>query len=250
MTEAEWLAARDPQPMLDALRRRAGGRKLRLFACACCRDVMPLLVSRWPAVDERLRHAVGACEQEAEEPGGPRPMWDDYWACCQDLRSVVTGRPWPEVQAAARAVRSLLDWWQSMAWSQVLTPRERAVRAACAARDVARAAAEAVKCVAGANGRAARAGERARQAHLVRDLFGNPFRPAPRVDPTWLAWNGGTVRKLAEGIYAERAFDRLPILADALEDAGCTDAALLSHCRSAGEHMRGCWPVDLLLGKG
>jgi len=78
---------------------------------------------------------------------------------------------------------------------------------------------------------------------------GNPFRPAPHIDPAWLAGNGGTVPKLARAIYDERAFDRLPVLADALEDAGCTDADILTHCRSGGEHVRGCWVVDLLLGK-
>jgi hypothetical protein len=61
--------------------------------------------------------------------------------------------------------------------------------------------------------------------------------------------DGGTVPKLAAAIYEERAFDRLPVLADALEDARCADAAILGHCRSGGEHVRGCWVVDLVLGK-
>ena len=65
----------------------------------------------------------------------------------------------------------------------------------------------------------------------------------------WLAWNGGTVPRIAQAIYAERAFDRLPVLADALEDAGCANADVLAHCRSGGEHVRGCWVIDLLLGK-
>jgi hypothetical protein len=55
---------------------------------------------------------------------------------------------------------------------------------------------------------------------------------------------------LAQAIDDERAFDRLPILADALEDAGCTDADLLNHCRGPGLHVMGCWVVDMLLGKG
>lgn len=70
-----------------------------------------------------------------------------------------------------------------------------------------------------------------------------------RLDPTWLAWCDKTVPKLAQAIYDECAFDRLPILADALEEAGCTDADILDHCRQAGEHVRGCWIVDLILGK-
>jgi hypothetical protein len=83
---------------------------------------------------------------------------------------------------------------------------------------------------------------------LFRDVFGNPFRPVTP-GPSWLSWNDGTMPKMAQAIYDERAFDRLPILADALEDAGCTDAAILDHCRGGGEHVRGCWVVDLLLGK-
>jgi hypothetical protein len=87
------------------------------------------------------------------------------------------------------------------------------------------------------------------QADLLRCIFGPlPFRPVV-IDPSWLTWNGGTIPKLAEAIYDERRFGDLPILADALEEAGCTDADTLAHCRSGGEHVRGCWVVDLLLGR-
>jgi hypothetical protein len=67
------------------------------------------------------------------------------------------------------------------------------------------------------------------------------------IDPAWLRWNEGTVRKIAETIRDTRDFGRLPVLADALEDAGCADAELLDHCRAGGPHVRGCWVVDLLL---
>jgi hypothetical protein len=87
------------------------------------------------------------------------------------------------------------------------------------------------------------------RCQVVREMFGNPFRPIT-VDPSWLASNNGTVPKLAQSIYDERVFDRLPILADALEDAGCTNQDMLMHCRAGGEHVRGCWVVDLLLAKG
>jgi hypothetical protein len=90
---------------------------------------------------------------------------------------------------------------------------------------------------------------RSSQAALLRDLFGNPFRPAPAVEPAWLGWNDGTVPKLASSLYDARAFDRLRVLADALEDAGCADAELPGHLRGPGPHLRGCWAVDLLLGK-
>ncbi len=96
---------------------------------------------------------------------------------------------------------------------------------------------------------AARAG-RLDQVTLLRDIFGPlPFRPVA-VDPSWLAWNAGTVRQLAEGIYQERAFDRIPILADALEEAGCDNEEILQHLRGPGPHVRGCWVLDLLSGRG
>jgi hypothetical protein len=80
----------------------------------------------------------------------------------------------------------------------------------------------------------------------VRDIFG-PLSFCPvTVDPDWLT---SAVVALAEGIYDERTFDRMPILADALEDAGCTAHDILNHCRQQGSHVRGCWAVDLILGK-
>ena len=81
------------------------------------------------------------------------------------------------------------------------------------------------------------------QADLVRCLFGNPFRPMT-LDP---AWRTTAAVGLARGIYEANAFDRLPILADALEDAGCDDAAVLAHCRTDAVHARGCYVVDALL---
>jgi hypothetical protein len=83
---------------------------------------------------------------------------------------------------------------------------------------------------------------------LLHEIFGNLFRTSP-IPSAWLAWNDGAIRKMAQAIYDERAFDRLPLLADALEDAGCDNADILAHCRSGREHVRGCWVVDLLLGK-
>jgi hypothetical protein len=83
------------------------------------------------------------------------------------------------------------------------------------------------------------------QPLLLRDIFGNPFRPVA-ADPNWLT---ADVIALARGIYDDKAFDRMPILADALQDAGCVNEDVLSHCRTAQVHARGCWVVDLLLGK-
>ena len=90
--------------------------------------------------------------------------------------------------------------------------------------------------------------ESMRQAELLRDVIGNPFHRHV-IDPAWLAWNGATVHRIASSIYESKNWDELPILADALEDAGCGDADILTHCRSTGLHTRGCWVVDLLLDK-
>lgn len=90
------------------------------------------------------------------------------------------------------------------------------------------------------------AAETAAQAGLVRELFGNPFRPVS-FDPAWLRWNDGVVERLARLIHDDRAFDHLPILADALEEAGCDNADMLAHCRHTNTHVRGCHVVDLVL---
>ncbi|MCE9529888.1 MAG: hypothetical protein K8T89_01910 [Planctomycetes bacterium] len=85
----------------------------------------------------------------------------------------------------------------------------------------------------------------AEQAKLIREVSGNPFRPVA-IDDRWLT---STVVDIAEAIYEERAFDRMPILSDALMDAGCDSEEMITHCRGNGPHVRGCWVVDLLLGK-
>jgi hypothetical protein len=85
-------------------------------------------------------------------------------------------------------------------------------------------------------------------ADILRDLFGNPFRPVA-VDPSWLAWQDGTVRALAQNIYDEQVFADLPVLADALEEAGCQHRPILEHCRRPARHVRGCWVLDLLLSR-
>jgi hypothetical protein len=94
------------------------------------------------------------------------------------------------------------------------------------------------------------------QAELLRDIFGNPFHPSPFLPSNVLRWNDGTIVRLAEVVYEESdmpggALDnsRLAILADALLDAGCDDEALIQHCRSEGQHVRGCWAIDLILEK-
>jgi hypothetical protein len=217
MTEAEWLAAADPGPMLDFLRGRGGAtdRKLRLFAVACCRRVWHLFSDHpWS------REAVGLAESLAERQ------------VTEEQREVAWDSTFPDTELDVPEGGP--HWYARLATHNTLAGG--ANRAAWLA---ASAAAHAVPDPA----------EPGAQAGLLRDLLGNPFRPAPPLALAVLSWNGGTVPRLAAAIYEERAFDRLPVLADALEDTGCTDADILGHCRAGGEHVRGCWVVDLVLGK-
>lgn len=91
--------------------------------------------------------------------------------------------------------------------------------------------------------------ERSYQCDLIRDIFANPFKPRPAIDPSWLRWGDGTVYRLAQSIYEGRRFGDMSILHDALLDAGCDDEDILDHCKSPGPHVRGCWVLDLCLGK-
>jgi hypothetical protein len=86
------------------------------------------------------------------------------------------------------------------------------------------------------------------QGGILHELFGNPFRPII-LDPSWLSWHGGLLVSMARQMYDRRDFTDMPVMGDALEDAGCSNQDILSHCRSGGEHYRGCWVLDLVLGK-
>ena len=228
MTEAEWLTCANARTMLTFLGDKPGERKLRLFTCACWR-------LRWPEpADPRSARAVAAAERYAD-------------GLC----------PWEEVKAAheeaslcLRAAGQALDeagWGTDRAAFRAAQDRQR-VASAAATTAVAghKFGAEYVLRLAqeGATKK-----QRAGWADLVREVFGNPFRPAP-VDAAWLTANGGLVQRLAQSIYDERRFGDLGVLGDALEEAGCGAGALLAHCRSDGPHVLGCWAVDALLQKG
>jgi hypothetical protein len=220
--------------MLAALRGRASDRKLRLFVAACCRRVWHLLT------DDRSRGAVEAQERYADGAAPAhelRAAQSAALAAAESDESV--GAPASAKFAAAEA-----------GFGAPARGRARAtLEAEAGAYDAAKFAAEA----AGLDGpgrdrpggwHAGRDAEQGAQGDLLRDLFGNPFRPGS-ADPSWLT---PTAVALAQTIYADRAFDRLPLLADALMDAGCDSEDILTHCRSAGPHVRGCWVVDLVLG--
>jgi hypothetical protein len=195
---------------------KSGRRQLRLFACACCRQV-------WHLLGDEGRAAVEAAEGYADDRATP-----------DDLRKALNAA-W-STTGAGRLVRKSARGAAVYAARPSIT--SGAFQAAAEARRAVRYAAEGPRAAFAAAGRL--------QCELLRDIF-NPFRPV-RVGPAWLRWNDGTVRKLAQALYDERSYDRWPILADALEDAGCDQADLLGHLRGPGPHVRGCWAIDLLLG--
>ena len=162
-----------------------------------------------------------------------------------------TRRAWDRVAAPGRAAVEVAERFADGR----ATPAElRAARLACkdaggggawyaaASRPAVAARNAALSALAGGDPGA----ERAAQAGLLRDVAGNPYRPAA-VDKRWRTTD---VLALALAVYDERAFDRLPLLGAALMDAGCADEQIISHCRADGPHVRGCWVVDLILGKG
>jgi hypothetical protein len=230
MTEAEWLACTEPTPMLEFLRGKASDRKLRLFACACCRRFWHLIE------DERSRKAVEVSERYADGLATRQEVASARGQLKADYRN-------KHRAAIVKAVSEQAAFGWAFGWDMV----QDTLRAKSS--DVARLEVHgfAAACHTGlvSDGR-----QGYYPTVLLHDLFGPlPFRSVT-LDPAWLAWQGGTVPKLTQAIYQERAFDRLPILADALEEAGCHDPDILAHCRQTGPHVRGCWVVDLLLGKG
>jgi hypothetical protein len=227
VTEAEWHGGDDPGAMLEFLRDKAGDRKKRLFMAACCRGVWRLLP------DPRSRRAVEVAEWYADGAATRREL-----AAAHGKAVAVAGH-------GVRHVAWAAYWTSSRTLSDSIINNVRFNTAQAAAREAHDAGAAANPVAAYAAGGAA---EARRQADILRDLFGNPFRPSA-VDPAWLTWKDGTVRKLARAIYDERHFADLPILADALEEAGCADAEILGHCRGGGDHFRGCWVLDLLLAR-
>jgi hypothetical protein len=251
--DIEWLTCEDPGPMLAFLRGKVGGRKFRLFACACCRRVGHLLS------DERSARAVGVAVQAARREAAAasevtrsvRAMRDAAWGDAivvrdhEAAREAAPDAAWAVEQAAAGAERTLEPDALYGATEAVWRCGRAAWHSACDAADPIFGHASSAAAEAGA---AARRAEGRRQAHLLRDLVGLlPFVPV-EVDPGWLVWDGGLVPKLARALYDEGRFEDLPVLADALEDAGCDSRPLLRHCREPGHHVRGCWAVDLVLG--
>jgi hypothetical protein len=219
VTESEWLASTDPQKMLEYLRGKASDRKLRLFAVACVRGTF------WSQLTGQARkNTVEVAEQFADGHNSDAEMGSAYFA------KWLSDDDWTLAGCAAREC-AIPSAWKAL--TDVLLYMREAVR------------------------RGQLGSERMSYGvQVLRCIVGTPFRPPPPLPPAILAWNDGTVKRIAEGAYDDRRLpegildpSRLAILADALLDAGCDDEELLSHLRSAGPHWRGCFAMDTCLGK-
>ncbi|HEY7159580.1 MAG TPA: hypothetical protein VH575_36875 [Gemmataceae bacterium] len=209
MTEAEWLACTDPYKMLAFLGDKVSDRKQWLTACACCRNIPGFLAS------DAGRSCLEVVERFAEGAATEEELvalHEDDW----DMRWY---RNWPG-SSLGRAITTYHDaHWDMLPAGATREERTEAVSRAMA-----------------------------EVTGLVRELFSNLFR-LTTLDPSWLTWHDGLLVSMARQMYDSRDFTDMPILADALEEAGCTDQDILGHCRSGREHVRGCWVVDLVLGK-
>lgn len=233
MTEDEWLTPCISEKvipsdrMLQFLRNQSGlGRKRRLLAVACCSRVMKWMPEEClPAVamaerlaegpvDEAERWEAFAAAGDAQETQPTLPQsWAGYCAYRASGRPVDYERPTSfqfDGAALVAQVAAQPAAWVNRQWDNVVLVTER--------RTI---------------------------ADLIRDIFGNPFRPVA-ISQAWLS---PEAVKLAQSLYDERGFDRLSLLADELEKAGCQETAILDHCRQIGPHVRGCWVVDLVLKK-
>jgi hypothetical protein len=238
MTEAQWLAGEDPEAMLGHLEGKASPRKLRLFACACCRRLWHLLE------DARSREALEVSERFA-----------DGQAVEADVQAAVA-RAWEAVEAIPDSTSGirLAEDVASFAFAILRHPSPSfafaILRRILHQMRFARHVAEGVRLLLHLP---SDVDECLAHCDLLRDLFGNPFRPAT-LNP---AWRTPDAVALAQAAYDQRPLPagtldaaRLAVLADALEEAGCSDGAMLSHLRGPGHHVRGCWVVDLILNRG
>ncbi len=222
MTASEWLTCGDPFAMLAYLQGRASDRKLRLFACGCCRHYWHLLreeesrnavlvaerFAEGEATQQELEYAVEDAVDAGREGDGRASV-----ACCHHRRD--QSYPLEAAECVARELIDLMSRRRGLSYSGELTDDEWKA-------------------------------ELWAQADILRDIFGDPFGPAV-ID--LIVWLTPSVMTLAESVYNERAFHRMPLLGDALEAAGCDNPDMLGHCRSHKGHFRGCWVVDAIVGK-
>ncbi|OAI53037.1 hypothetical protein AYO44_16340 [Planctomycetaceae bacterium SCGC AG-212-F19] len=217
--------------MLQFLHGKVGDRKLRLFALSCVRRIMPGIFyeDHREAVDVMQRFLDG--QATAKEYEDQKAMFRQAVSGGTSLRpSLPFERACPDLfnDDAWVAANSLIGTVASDALVEFHAQHKNDP-----GYDFVR------------DGDNHRNAVLEMQASALRDIVGNPIHSPTLPD----AWRTSIVTSLAHAIYTDRAFDRMPILGDALEDAGCTNADILAHCRQPGPHVRGCWVVDLVMGK-
>lgn len=245
MTKAEWLTCNEPRAMLAFMRRRLSQRKLRLFAVASCRRV-------WEGVTPHARLAVEIAEQFADgltdqqeraaarkgvnKDADAADCWNGAMGCGWFAADHSAWRAAKFVTYNASGARPPKAWLEA---SKISKSGRRPSRALQRASREGWAEVNRIEGIA--------------QSHFLRDLI--PFHRVG-IDAAVLSWNHNTVVRLAQAAYDDRLLPAgildtmlLGILADALEEAGCSDRVILEHLRSPGTHVRGCWVVDLILGK-
>jgi hypothetical protein len=239
VTEAEWLACEDPRPMLRQFGAAASVRKQRLLGLACCYRFVGLLENHdlqqalhvaesWiegqcaPTERKNARRAASAAAQLASGLG------------IEDGLTLSDSAAWAVQRLLQRGALDLDHLLYALAQARLKDAGARAYLNQTPREAADKARTEAHKA------------ELSAQCGLIREIFGNPFLPVTFVPE----WRTTDVLLLANGIYEDKAFDRMPILADALQDAGCDNPDILEHCRNPNQtHVRGCWVLDLVLGK-
>ena len=226
MTADEWETTADLKAMLAVRQVRNRKRPLRLFAVGCCRQL-----GKWVS-DDTLWDALAACERfadgEIKESGLAR-----WVAAVNRARAAVQDGPRKRDQRSREAALHTIFYtvhnhrcgYTSADGTSNVPLHTLDDHSGFSAKELARL--------------------RVLFPHLLRDVFGNPFRPVQFAK----GWRSESAVSLARTAYDTRDFTLLPVLADALEEAGCDHAEVLSHCRGPGPHVRGCWVVDLVLGK-
>ncbi|VTR93315.1 Uncharacterized protein OS=Sorangium cellulosum (strain So ce56) GN=sce5710 PE=4 SV=1 [Gemmata massiliana] len=219
MTEAEWLACEESDAMIQLPAGKKSDRKLRLFAVACCDRISHLIPT------EPSRHCVEVARRLAD--GSERPG---------ERRAAVIAAMADEGTTSAAACVSAVSAYEAA----IRTADHAAVAVAREQYPELYESGERIPEWYDVIGI-----ESIAQCVLLREIFGNPFRPVV-FSPSWRT---STAVALAAQMYESREFGALPILADALQDAGCDNADVLNHGRGEGPHVRGCWVVDSVLGK-
>jgi hypothetical protein len=249
MTAADWASCTDPEGMLVWLRDtgRLTPRKARLFCVAVCRRIWHFLTheSSRTDVDTAEAYADGLVSYQAlkdRQVAAEQFDWEEGWRIDYNCPA------WLDLADRGAAMGTL---WDGLQPQEVSRAAAEAAGWAGAASELPRRDYPAWQAAA----RAAQEEESCRQCDLIRDLFGDPFRPLPPLNPLLLAWNGGLIPQLAQAAYDDRQLPegtlqraQLAVLADALEESGHADAGLVEHLRG-GLHYRGCHGIDAILGR-